>query len=253
MASNMNMLSQLPLQRWAWMFAKAPLRAGAAISFALLIGCAGAPERPADQTDSVPWPDFPAPKAGEVAFRVDPDASELRIRVDPEGPMARLGHSHIIGGHVVHGTVVAGPRPSDTRIDIRIDATALEVDRPEWRAREGLKPELDASAVNGTLANMRGEGVLDVQRHPEISIRSTAIRGPEWLPDIRVRIRLRGVVREIEVPVAVERNHRRIIASGAFELLQSDFGIAPFSAAGGALRVSDRMGIRFRIVATAGQ
>lgn len=247
----MNTLSQPHHERRARAFAYALLPAVASIGLVLLIGCAAAPERTTGEAESMPWPDFPAPGAREVVHRVDPEASELRIRVDPEGPMARLGHSHVIGGSVISGSVVTGQRPADTRIDIRIDATALEVDRPEWRASEGLKPELDASAVAGTLENMRSESVLDVQRHPEISIRSTAVSGPEWLPDVNVRIRLRGVVREVEVPVAVQRGPRRIVAGGAFELRQTDFGIEPFSAAGGALRVSDRMRIRFRIVAAA--
>ncbi|MEX0915663.1 MAG: YceI family protein, partial [Wenzhouxiangellaceae bacterium] len=74
----------------------------------------------------------------------------------------------------------------------------------------------------------------------------------DWMPVVTARIRLRDVVREVDVPVAVVRSGERLQAIGRFELLQSDFGIEPFSAAGGALRVSDRMQLRFRIAAQAG-
>lgn len=218
-------------------------------TLALLVGCAGAPERAADPPASMPWPDIAPPGPGDAVFRINRSASELRIRVDPEGPMARLGHSHVIGGNVISGTVVLGDGRDDARVDLRIDASSLDVDQPQWRAAEGLEAELDLDAISGTRANMRSERVLDVANHPEISIRSLRVEGPAWLPDVTVRIRLRGQVREVTVPVAVDRTDRRLTASGTLDLLQSDFGIEPFSAAGGALRVTDRMQIRFRIVA----
>jgi len=163
--------------------------------------------------------------------------------------MARLGHSHIIGGSVISGTVILGDGHESARLDLSIDASALEVDRPEWRAAAGLEADLDQSAISGTRANMLGKRVLNTESYPEISVRSTGVSGPAWLADVTVRIRLVGEVLEVVVPVAVERTDRRLIASGKIDLLQSDFGIEPFSTAGGALRVSDRMRIRFRIAA----
>ncbi|HKL51016.1 MAG TPA: YceI family protein [Wenzhouxiangellaceae bacterium] len=214
-----------------------------------MVGCAAAPQRNLEESASVAWPTFAAPQAGEDVYRIDPEASQLRIRVDPEGPMARLGHSHVIGGSVFGGIVALGEGHQSARLDLRVDVSALQVDKPQWRADAGLETELDDAAISGTRNNMLGARVLDAQRYPEISIRSTGIEGPAWLPDVTVRIRLRGQVREIVVPVAVERTGTRLTASGAMDLLQSDFGIEPFSAAGGTLRVSDRMRIRFRIIA----
>lgn len=237
----MNMLLQFPRHSFR--------KVGAVAATALLFGCAAAPERSADESASVPWPPFAAATPDETVYRVDRKTSELRIRVEPEGPMARLGHSHVIGGNVIDGTVVLGDGQESARIDLRIDASSLDVDKPRWRTAEGLEADLDQGAVSGTRANMRGERVLDIANYPEISIRSAGIEGPAWLPDITVRIRLRGAVREVGVPVTIERTERRLIASGSLDLLQSDFGIEPFSTAGGALRVSDRMRIRFRIVA----
>ena len=219
------------------------------LSCALLVGCAATPGLPGRAPVPSEWPAFSPPAPGETVFRVDSEASKVLIRVDPEGPMARLGHSHVIGGPVISGIVVTDGDRADARLDLKIDAAALEVDRPEWRRAQGLEPELDAEAIRGTRDNMRSERVLDADRHPEIGLRSVAITGPDWMPLVTVRIRLRGQVREVSVPVAVIRTARRIEAIGHLELFQSDFGIQPYSAAGGALRVSDRMRIRFRIVA----
>lgn len=217
--------------------------------FALLIGCATTPEPSEPPAEPAEWPSFAQPQSDENVFRVDSSASEVLVRVDPEGPMARMGHSHVVGGPVLSGIVVTGSGIGDARLDLEIDVAAIEVDRPQWRRAQGLKPELDADAINGTRDNLRSERVLNVSEHPAISIRSVAVTGPDWIPTVTARIRLRGEIREVAVPVAVTRSGQTIQAIGQFEVLQSDFGIEPFSAAGGALRVSDRMQIRFRIVA----
>lgn len=219
---------------------------------ALLAGCAGTPIGPEAEPKAVAWPNFEPARPDETAFEVDSDSSELLIRVDPEGPMARLGHSHVIGGNVISGRVIVHDRSGDARLDLEIDAAAMEVDKPRWRRMLGLKPDLDADAIAGTLANMRGERVLDVNRFPTIEIRSTDVAGPDWMPTVTAHIRLKGALREISVPVAVTLSGDHLQAIGSFELVQSDFGMEPFSAVGGALRVSDRMQIRFRIVARAG-
>lgn len=222
--------------------------------FLLMLLMGGCASTPADRKHGpviAEWPEFIPPQPGETVFRVDSDASEILIRVDPDGPMARLGHSHAIGGPVISGTLVTGREPAQARLDLTIDAAALEVDKPEWRRHLGLEPELDADTVEGTRENMRSERVLDVAQHPEIGIRSVAVSGPGWMPTVSVRIRLRGEVRELAVPVAVVRSGPQLQAIGTIDLLQSDFGIEPFSTAGGALRVSDRMQIRFLVVAQA--
>ena len=50
-------------------------------------------------------------------------------------------------------------------------------------------------------------------------------------------------------PEAFARSLDQVCASGEFDVLQTDFGIKPFSVALGALEVQDRLHIKFRIVA----
>lgn len=216
---------------------------------ALLAACAGAPTTDSGKAPPA-WPDFRAPSADETVYRVDREESLLLVRVDPAGPMADLGHSHIVGGAAISGRIVVGPAGAG-RLDLRVDVDALDVDRPDWRRAHGLEPELGASAVEGTASNMKGERVLDVEEHPFVAVRSIASTGPAWLPMVTLRIRLRGRVAEYVVPVALERAGTGLEAVAAFDARHSDFGLQPFSAAGGALRVADRIRIRVRIVAVA--
>ena len=47
-------------------------------------------------------------------YIVDPAASHLRIILGAEGPLAALGHPHVIGGPVIGGTVVIADRWQDS-------------------------------------------------------------------------------------------------------------------------------------------
>jgi polyisoprenoid-binding protein YceI len=216
---------------------------------ALLAACAAPRDHAGDPGDGADWPAFEPPSGVERIYRIDEQTSKLVARVDPVGPMAGLGHSHVVGGAVLSGRIVVGD--SGARADVRVNAGAFEVDRPEWRRAHGLKPELDAAAIDGTRANLLGPDVLDAEAHPTIDIRSVAVAGPAWLPDVTLRIRWRDRVREFTLPVAIERDPGRLQLAGRLDIRHSDFGFEPFSAAGGALRVSDRIRVRFRIEALA--
>jgi hypothetical protein len=225
------------------------LRVAAAAAVSVLAGCAAPSQRAAETAPAADWPAFAEPSSAETVYRIDESASLLLARVDPAGAMARLGHSHVVGGPVLSGRLVAGP--DGPRADLRIDTGAFDVDRPAWRRAHGLKPELDASAVEGTRDNLLGPDVLDADNHPTIDVRSTAAAGPDWLPEITLRVRWRDRVREYAAPVAIDRDDDRVTLRGLLDLHHSDFGFQPFSAAGGALSVSDRIRVRFRIVAVA--
>jgi polyisoprenoid-binding protein YceI len=136
-------------------------------------------------------------------------------------------------------------------LKLTMDIDGLEVDRPEWRRDEGFERDPSASAIDGTRENLRSEAVLDAARHPLIEIESLGLRGPRWQPEIELRIRLRGETRELTAPIALSISDERIVAIGHLGLAQSDFGMEPFSVAGGQLAVADRIDIRFRIVAAA--
>lgn len=180
-------------------------------------------------------------------FVVDRESSEVRIVVYPAGSLARFGHPHVVGGPVIDGEVVLTESFSDSGLHLRIDLEALEVDRPSWREDEGFDPEMSKSAIEGTRDNLRSDRLLDVANHPEIIIESLSITGPYWQPDIQLRITLRGQTRELTVPISLQLDDQRLTATGRITVRQTDFGIEPFSAAGGSLQVADQILIRFRI------
>jgi polyisoprenoid-binding protein YceI len=91
--------------------------------------------------------------------------------------------------------------------------------------------------------------VLDGEHFPTITLRSAAASGAWPLPVLRDAVTLKGVEREQEIPVVVERDGNGVIARGELRLNQTDFGMTPFSVAGGAIQVADTLEIRFEIAA----
>jgi len=215
----------------------------------LATGCAGPRLQPDAPPRPVDWPAEPRIDAQTRVFTVDSRQSALRVRVDPEGPMAKFGHSHVIGGPALSGRVLIDDNGNRSAIDLVLAVEALEVDRPQWRVEAGLKREIDDASIRGTRTNLLGPRVLDASRHPEIRIRGAREAGPAWRPRMRAVIRLRGEIREIIVPVAVELNDHELVATGGFAFDHADFGMQPFSAAGGALRVAEKIHVEFKIIA----
>ncbi len=217
----------------------------------LLAGCQAVPQpRAMDSTRAslggIPtWPDG-------RAFIVDPHDSELRIVVESAGRLARFGHPHVLGGPVLSGRVVLSEDWQASAVDLSIQVEDLVLDQPEWRIAEGFLPELPDGAIEATRENLMSAAVLDAAHHPTIRIRSLGLIGPEFQPDLNVRITVRGESRDLTVPISLDLNEDTLTATGRFAFLQSDFGMEPFSALGGALAVSDQLLVRFRVVARAG-
>ena len=58
---------------------------------------------------------------------------------------------------------------------------------------------------------------------------------------------MHGLKRELIVPVEVSQLDSGWSISREMVIFQTDFGIKPFSAAGGALRIEDKLRLRFAI------
>jgi len=61
---------------------------------------------------------------------------------------------------------------------------------------------------------------------------------------------LHGVSQEQQIDMQVSRpDGNSLLISGSFAILQTDFGIKPFSVFNGLLRVEDRLEISYRLLA----
>ncbi len=219
------------------------------------------PTEPTDQptvAEPPPPPQEPAaePEPTEAApavrrYRIDPKASDIKIFVYRTGHAARVGHDHVITGKSFTGTVVLTENVIDSTVDLSIPVKSLLVDDP--KAREASGPDFsehpteeDRAAI---LRNMLSDSILNAERYDAVTLHARVVdrKSPAWQLDVDITIR--GVTKRVRTLMTLEKARERIVASGTLQILQSDFGIRPFSVLAGALQVKDEVKLQYRLVA----
>jgi hypothetical protein len=181
-------------------------------------------------------------KAGRPVFAVEPERSVVVIEVRRSGALARLGHDHVVASHDVRGYVA----PVDGRADLYIRLQDLVVDEPALRATAGFDTQPTPADIAATRENMLGK-VLDAERHPyaQVGIERVAANGKA--AELDVALTLHGVTRTQRIAADVETGADALRIAGQMVILQSEFGIVPFSILNGAIRVDDPVTVRFEI------
>jgi polyisoprenoid-binding protein YceI len=231
------------------------------VALALLVlaaGCRVPPQGGADATTSVATTaETPATTTAQrrsgAAWPVDPERTVVTIIVRRAGPLARLGHDHVITSADERGSAWVGATPAASSFELQLPVASFEVDLPGSRAAAGAEfaTAVPDEARAGTRRNMLRTEVLDAAGHPFITLRSVAARGDWPQPVLRMTVDIRGTTRELEIPVVIERASQGVTARGELRINQSDFGITPFSVAGGAIQVADTLEVRFEVTARA--
>jgi polyisoprenoid-binding protein YceI len=98
------------------------------------------------------------------------------------------------------------------------------------------------------------EQVLDVAGHAEVRFESRTVRVEpagegRFRVDVDGALTLRGVTRPERVSGQVFVAGETLRVQGGATLRQSDYGIAPVSVAGGALKLKDELQVRFDLLA----
>jgi hypothetical protein len=194
-----------------------------------------------------------ASAGGTTEYLVDTASSEVNILVYSDGPLARVGHNHVMTSRSVQGHISVSRASPRVAFDLSFPVEELIVDDPPERIAAGNDFPLNLTPADraGTRKNMLGPAVLDAQRFPFISLRSLSVSGTLQNPHFSVLVTIRNVSRETSVDAQLTLVDSRLTATGEFDIRQSDFGIEPFSVAFGALRIDDRLHVSFALVAQA--
>jgi YceI-like domain len=220
---------------------------------ATLLGCPQA-QRPEVPTGPAPTTAIPARDIkGATVYQVRSEESLVRILTYKGGALSAAGHNHVIASHNLTGIVYVHDEVAHCAFDLVMPVTLLEIDEANLRQQEGedFKAEVSDSAKQGTRKNLLGEALLDGEHYPGIELSSSSIAGTREAMQATVRVKVKDQEREIQVPVAVKYEGDRLTATGEFAVKQSELGLKPFSALGGALQVQDQMKVKFSVVAAA--
>jgi len=187
--------------------------------------------------------------ANAVEYAIDGDRSIVTLRIYRAGRLAKLGHNHVITSARESGRAWSNGLLDGSGFEVGVAVQDLVVDDPAARATAGpeFAGELPEAAREGTRKNMLRAEVLDGERYPDIVVRADALGGTWEQPTVAAQVTLKGRTRTAEFPLAIERAAHSITARGSFQILQSEFGITPFSVGGGAIQVADAVEVEFEI------
>ena len=114
------------------------------------------------------------------------------------------------------------------------------MERPELRKEAGFTVgEPSEEDIRATRENMRTR-VLQAQRYPFAGARLDAPGGPT----ATLEIRLHGRRQAFEIPVKISRLDGTLRATDQVRIAQSRFGMEPFTAFGGTLKIQDEVEVR---------
>jgi polyisoprenoid-binding protein YceI len=175
-----------------------------------------------------------------VSYRLVPEQSKFAVQAFAEGLFSAFGHDPVIHIRDFAGEVQFVPGTfANASLKITVDPNSLVVGN-EVKEKDRLEIE----------RTMRGE-VLETGKYAEIVFQSNNI-AVNRLAQGRCRVRiigdltLHGVTQKnlwISAEATVSADSLR--AQGEFSLKQTDFGIKPYSAAGGTIKLKNELKFSF--------
>jgi polyisoprenoid-binding protein YceI len=175
-------------------------------------------------------------------YQLGPDNGRIVIRTFRDGLAAQAGHDLIIDVTRWSGEIAVNDGTTLASVQARIDMTS-------WVVREGtggLKPLTDADRRDITATTRR---LLSVDRHREAEFVATRFHqtGDEG-GSMDGTLTLRGMARPLQLRF-------RQISPGRYRgtgtVVQSAYGIKPYTAFLGALRVRDAVDVEIEVAAEA--
>jgi len=185
-----------------------------------------------------------AEKKSFSANEIDTQTSRVYIHVGATG----FGHEHAVLGRVKSGEIRLGASEKAGRIVF--DMAGFVSGTTEARRYIGLKGASSPSTARQVTANMLGNHVLNVRRFPTATFliaSALPLKEPSasGLPQYRLNgtFTLHGVTRSLKLTVEAKDKDGKVRLRGGFPVLQTNYGITPYSKAFGAVGVADRLTI----------
>lgn len=170
-------------------------------------------------------------------YRLGPEQGDLLLKTSRTGFGRRAGHDLTIEAtRWAADAVVNTADPGQSSVTVTVDAGSLEV----REGTGGLKPLTgsDRAEIKRTIC----DECLYTGEHPQITFTSTEVTGKPESFVITGNLTIRGRTQPVTVQASADGNGR---IRGSATIAQSRWGIKPYSAFGGMLKVADEVRIEF--------
>lgn len=163
-------------------------------------------------------------------FQLGPDDGRLLLRTGRSGLGRRAGHDLTIEATRWSAAVEAREPRSASSAEVTVEVDALEV-------REGTGGAMPLSDNDRAEIKKNLRKTLDAGRHPQITFVSTGV-GDDF---VEGDLTIMGRTKPVRIDAALEGDRVR----GSVTVTQTRWGIKPYSAFFGALRLADDVEIEF--------
>ena len=164
------------------------------------------------------------------SYRLGPHAGRLLLRTGRTGLGRRAGHDLVLEATSWHADVVVNTAdPGQSSVTVTIEVDSVEV----REGTGGLKPltDSDRADIKATI----GKQILLTDEHPVITFTSSQVTGTADAFDVAGNLAIMGQARPITVHGGIDAGRLR----GHATVTQSQWGIKPYTAFAGALRLAD--------------
>lgn len=171
-------------------------------------------------------------------YSFGPGEGRLLVKVFREGVAAMVGHDLVFEARSWHAKVVVEPDPGSSTLEASVDVASLSI----VDAIGGAKP-LSRSDHADIKKNIE-EKILSTRSFPSITFQST---GVSWDGDTKATVSgdlsVIGAIRPVDIALQLSGGQAR----ASFTVVQSRWGIKPFKALMGALKVRDAVEVTLEL------
>ena len=174
-------------------------------------------------------------QAQTTTCKLTPATSTFSVHTDTEGLLSALAHKRLIQATKFDGKIIyVEDTVENSTVEILIETDGL------------LTTEKDISESDRTeiIANMRE--ALATKSYPTMHFSSHNVTPIKEGIKVQGTLRMKGTAKKIVVDVKLERIENVLVSSGEFTVKQTAFGIEPYSALMGTIKVADEIRFEFK-------
>ncbi|GLW63810.1 hypothetical protein Arub01_20540 [Actinomadura rubrobrunea] len=172
----------------------------------------------------------------EGTHEFGPDDGRLLIMTSRSGLGRRAGHDLTIEATRWRGTAVVGGSAEESSVEVAVDVSGLLV-------REGTGGVLPLSDADREQIAGNLRQILRAAEHPEITFRSTGVTGTPERFTVEGELTIAGRTEPLTVTARADGDR----VKGEATVTQTRWGIKPYSAFFGALKLADDVRVSFDV------
>ncbi|MGH9849855.1 MAG: YceI family protein [Blastocatellia bacterium] len=177
-------------------------------------------------------------------YTIDLSQSQVTAILAQEGFIARKYQNHRVEVRTFSGKVEVSSK-DETQVAVEVEAEAKSLTNVDQAMSEFERKEFH-SVLNNT--------VIETDKFPKIKFVSASVSDARKSGETRSftlagDLTLHGVTKRVSFPVNVTMNDEQLRATGEAKLKHSDFGMKPYSAGLGMIKIGDEVKISFEVIA----